>query len=161
CFTFDERADGFVPGEGVGVMLLKRLADAERDRDIIHAVIHGWGVNQDGKTNGITAPNPESQTRLEQDVYDKHGIDPAEIHLIEAHGTGTKLGDPIEIEGLKQAFRKYTQKRNYCAVGSVKTNIGHCGPVAGMAGLLKAVLAVKHEQLPPTINFARMNEHID
>ncbi len=161
CFTFDQRADGFVPGEGVGVVLLKRLADAEGDGDIIHAVIHGWGVNQDGKTNGITAPNPESQTRLEQEVYEKHGIDPSDIQLIEAHGTGTKLGDPIEVEGLKQAFGKYTQKRNYCAVGSVKTNIGHCGTAAGAAGLLKAVLAVKHKQLPPTIHFERMNEHID
>src|SRR5437763_6252122 len=81
CFTFDRRADGFVPGEGVGVLLLKRLAHAERDGDIIHAVIQGWGVNQDGKTNGITAPNPESRTRLQQEVYDRYGIDPAQIQL--------------------------------------------------------------------------------
>src|SRR6266511_2014672 len=81
CFTFDERANGFVPGEGVGVVLLKRLADAERDRDMLHAVIHGWRVNQDGRTNGITAPHPESQTRLEQEVYDKYGIDPASVQL--------------------------------------------------------------------------------
>ena len=105
CFTFDQRANGFVPGEGVGVVLLKRLADAQRDRDIIHAVIHGWGVNQDGKTNGITAPNPESQTRLQQEVYDRFRIDPASIQLIEAHGTGTKLGDPIEVEGLKESLQ--------------------------------------------------------
>ena len=161
CFTFDERADGFVPGEGVGVVLLKRLADAERDRDIIHAVIQGWGVNQDGRTNGITAPNPESQTRLEQEVYDKFGIDPANIQLIEAHGTGTKLGDPIEVEGLKNAFKKYTQKKEYCALGSVKSNIGHCLAAAGIAGALKLILALKHKQLPPTINFERLNEHID
>ncbi|HET8798630.1 MAG TPA: polyketide synthase, partial [Thermoanaerobaculia bacterium] len=112
CYTFDQRANGFVPGEGVGVVLLKRLADAERDGDIIHAVIQGWGVNQDGKTNGITAPNPESQTRLEQEVYEKFGIDPEKIQLIEAHGTGTKLGDPIEVEGLKHAFRKFTARRD-------------------------------------------------
>src|ERR1041385_7657692 len=119
CFTFDQRADGMVPGEGVGVVLLKRLADARNDRDMIHAVIHGWGVNQDGKTNGITAPNPDSQTRLEQSVYDKYHIAPANIQLIEAHGTGTKLGDPIEVEGLKNAFRKYTANTEYCALGSV------------------------------------------
>ena len=161
CFTFDQRADGFVPGEGVGVVLLKRLAEAERDRDMIYGVIEGWGVNQDGKTNGITAPNPESQTRLEQEVYEKYGIDPANIQLIEAHGTGTKLGDPIEVEGLKKAFQKYTQKREYCALGSVKSNIGHCATAAGIAGLIKLVLALQHKQLPPTINFERLNEHID
>ncbi len=161
CFTFDQRADGLVPGEGVGVVLLKRLADAERDRDIIHAVIQGWGVNQDGKTNGITAPNPDSQTRLEQEVYDKYHIDPAGIQLIEAHGTGTKLGDPIEVEGLKRAFEKYTRNIGYCALGSVKSNIGHCLTAAGIAGVLKLILALKHRQLPPTIHFERLNEHID
>jgi acyl transferase domain-containing protein/enoyl-CoA hydratase/carnithine racemase/acyl carrier protein len=161
CYTFDQRANGFVPGEGAGVVLLKRLSDAERDGDIIHAVIEGWGINQDGKTNGITAPNPESQTRLEQEVYDRYGIDPANIQLIEAHGTGTKLGDPIEVEGLKAAFGKYTQKSGYCSLGSVKSNIGHCLTAAGIAGTLKLVLALQHKQLPPTINFERLNEHID
>jgi acyl transferase domain-containing protein len=161
CFAFDDRADGFAPGEGVGVVLLKRLSDAERDGDIIQAVIRGWGVNQDGKTNGITAPNPESQTRLEQDVYDRYRIDPAEIQLIEAHGTGTKLGDPIEVEGLQNAFRKYTQKTDYCALGSVKSNIGHCLTAAGIAGVLKLVLALQRKELPPTINFERLNEHIN
>jgi acyl transferase domain-containing protein/enoyl-CoA hydratase/carnithine racemase/acyl carrier protein len=161
CYTFDQRANGFVPGEGVGVVLLKRLSEAERDHDIIHAVIEGWGINQDGKTNGITAPNPESQTRLEQEVYDRYGIDPANIQLIEAHGTGTKLGDPIEVEGLKAAFGKYTRKTGYCALGSVKSNIGHCLTAAGIAGALKLALALEHKQLPPTINFERLNEHID
>jgi acyl transferase domain-containing protein len=161
CFTFDERADGFVTGEGVGVVLLKRLADAQKDRDIIYGVIQGWGVNQDGRTNGITAPNPESQTRLEQEVYDKFRIDPASIQLIEAHGTATKLGDPIEVEGLKNAFKKYTRKKGYCALGSVKSNIGHCLAAAGIAGVIKLVLALKHKRLPPTINFERLNEHID
>src|SRR6266852_6738355 len=161
CFTFDQRADGFVPGEGVGVVLLKRLAEAQRDGDIIYGVIQGWGVNQDGKTNGITAPNPESQTRLEQEVYDKYRIDPASIQLIEAHGTGTKLGDPIEVEGLKKAFKKYTENKKYCALGSVKSNIGHCATAAGIAGVIKLGLALKHKQLPPTINFEQLNEHID
>jgi acyl transferase domain-containing protein/enoyl-CoA hydratase/carnithine racemase len=161
CFTFDQRADGFVPGEGVGVVMLKRLADAQTDQDIIYGVIEGWGINQDGKTNGITAPNLESQTRLEQEVYDKYQIDPASIQLIEAHGTGTKLGDPIEVEGLKKAFKKYTQSKEYCALGSVKSNIGHCLTAAGIAGFIKLILALQHKQLPPTINFERLNEHID
>src|SRR5205807_2661744 len=160
CYTFDQRANGFVPGEGVGVVLLKRLADAQRDRDIIHGVIQGWGVNQDGKTNGITAPNPESQERLEQEVYERYGINPGDIQLIEAHGTGTKLGDPIEVEGLKKAFSRYTEKRGYCALGSVKSNIGHCLTAAGIAGVMKLLLALKHRQLPPTINFEQLNEHI-
>src|SRR5262249_23334923 len=161
CFSFDQRADGFVPGEGVGVVLLKRLADAQRDRDIIYGVIQGWGINQDGRTNGITAPNPESQTRLEQEVYDRFQIDPAEIQLVEAHGTGTKLGDPIEVEGLKKAFKKYTENKEYCALGSVKSNIGHCLTAAGIAGFIKLLLALKHRQLPPTINYERLNEHIE
>jgi acyl transferase domain-containing protein/acyl carrier protein len=160
CSTFDQQANGFVPGEGVGVVMLKRLADAERDHDIILSVIQGWGVNQDGKTNGITAPNPESQTRLEQEVYDKYQIDPESIQLIEAHGTGTKLGDPIEVDALQQSFKKYTRKKDYCALGSVKSNIGHCLTAAGVASFIKVVLALKHKQLPPTINFGQLNEHI-
>ncbi|MES2824533.1 MAG: SDR family NAD(P)-dependent oxidoreductase [Pseudomonadota bacterium] len=160
CFSFDQRANGFVPGEGVGVVMLKRLADAEKDQDIIQGVIQGWGVNQDGKTNGITAPNPESQTRLQQDVYDKYQIDPGNIQLIEAHGTGTKLGDPIEVDGLKASFKKYTQKKDYCALGSVKSNIGHCLTAAGISGFIKVILALKHKQLPPTINFDKLNEHV-
>lgn len=161
CFTFDQKANGFVPGEGVGVVMLKRLSDAERDNDIIHGVIQGWGVNQDGKTNGITAPNPKSQTRLQQEIYDKFNIDPAHIQLVEAHGTGTQLGDPIEVEGLQDSFRKYTQKRGYCALGSVKSNIGHCLFAAGISGFIKVILSLKHQQLPPTINFERLNEHIE
>ncbi|MGN6151782.1 MAG: type I polyketide synthase, partial [Lysobacteraceae bacterium] len=161
CYAFDHRANGFVPSEGVGTVMLKRLADAERDGDIVHAVIRGWGVNQDGKTNGITAPNPVSQTRLMRAVYDRFGIDPADIQLIEAHGTGTRLGDPIEVEGLTQAFRHYTDKVQYCALGSVKGNVGHCLWAAGIAGVLKLVLALKHRQLPPAASFERLNPHID
>lgn len=160
CFTFDQRANGFVPGEGVGVVMLKRLADAQADDDIIYGTIEGWGVNQDGRTNGITAPNAESQTRLLQDTYDRFKVDPGGIQLIEAHGTGTKLGDPIEISGLKSSFSKYTEKQSYCALGSVKSNIGHCLTAAGIAGVLKVILAIKHRQLPPTINFERLNEHV-
>jgi 3-oxoacyl-(acyl-carrier-protein) synthase/acyl carrier protein len=104
CYSFDARANGFVPGEGVGVVLLKRLDDALRDGDRIHGVLRGWGINQDGKTNGITAPSVNSQIALETGVYRDFGIDPSTIGLVEAHGTGTALGDPIEVEGLSEAF---------------------------------------------------------
>jgi polyketide synthase PksM len=109
----------------VGVLLLKRLSDAIEDRDSIYGVIRGWGINQDGKTNGITAPSVNSQILLEKEVYERFGINPVTISLIEAHGTGTKLGDPIEVEALTESFRFYTDKRNYCVLGSVKSNIGH------------------------------------
>lgn len=160
CFTFDNRASGFVPGEGVGVVLLKRLSDAERDKDPIYGIIRGWGVNQDGKTNGITAPSVNSQIMLEKEVYNKFDIHPDTISLIEAHGTGTKLGDPIEVEALTKAFQFYTQRKNYCALGSVKSNIGHLITAAGIAGVIKVLLALKHKMLPPTINFEKLNEHI-
>src|SRR3546814_14481589 len=110
CFSFDQRANGFVPGEGAGVLLLKRLEDAKRDGDDIYAVIRGWGVNQDGKTNGITAPNQESQSRLETDVYNRFSIDPENIQLVEAHGTGTRLGDPIQVGALCETFRRVTAR---------------------------------------------------
>ncbi|MCX7366161.1 MAG: beta-ketoacyl synthase N-terminal-like domain-containing protein [Alphaproteobacteria bacterium] len=160
CFSFDQRANGFVPGEGVGVVLLKRLVDAERDGDDIYAVVRGWGANQDGKTNGITAPNQESQTRLEAGIYRKFGIDPEHIQLVEAHGTGTKLGDPIEVDALCSSFRQFTGKEQFCALGSVKTNIGHLATAAGVAGVIKSVLALQRKQLPPTINYQSLNEHI-
>ena len=160
CFTFDQRAGGFVPGEGGGVVLLKRLEEAEKDGDSIYGVIRGWGINQDGKTNGITAPNPDSQLRLEKEIYEKYRINPEDIQLIEAHGTGTKLGDPIEIEGLVKSFRLFTDKENFCALGSVKSNIGHLLTAAGIAGVIKLLLALKHQKLPPTIHFDTLNEHI-
>ncbi len=160
CHTFDADANGFVPGEGVGVVVLKRLDDARRDGDRIDAVIEGWSVNQDGRSNGITAPNQDAQTALLQSVYRRFDIDPDGIQLIEAHGTGTKLGDPIEVAGLKAAFAPFTQRAGYCALGSVKSNIGHCLTAAGIAGVLKLVMALRYRQLPPTVNFQRINEHI-
>lgn len=160
CFAFDSRANGFVPGEGIGVVLLKRLADAERDGDPIRGIIRGWGVNQDGKTNGITAPNPQAQSRLIGDIYNKFSIDPATISLIEAHGTGTALGDPIEIEGLSEVFGDLSEKQSYCAIGSVKANVGHLLASAGIAGLLKALLALEYQKLPPSTNFKEQNSHI-
>lgn len=161
CFAFDQRANGFVPGEGVGILLLKRLEDAERDNDPIHAVIRGWGVNQDGRTNGITAPNPQAQTRLIKSVHERFDVKPASIGLIEAHGTGTPLGDPIEIEGLTDAFAGSGAEPESCALGSVKSNIGHLLAAAGVAGAIKAMLAVERRELPPTIQFENLNEHIN
>ncbi len=161
CFTFDSRADGFVPGEGVGVVALKRLSDAIADGDHLYGVICGSGMNQDGSTNGITAPSALAQERLEKAVYDRFGIDPASIGLVEAHGTGTKLGDPIEFAALSRTFASYTDRRNYCAIGSVKSNIGHAATAAGIAGLLKALLSIHHRQIPPSLNFETANAAID
>ncbi|WP_165583431.1 SDR family NAD(P)-dependent oxidoreductase [Aquimarina atlantica] len=161
CHTFDQKANGFVPGEGVGVVMLKRLEDAERDGDNILGVIKGWGINQDGKTNGITAPNTEAQSKLQQEVYNNHKIDPSSIQLVEAHGTGTKLGDPIEVEALVESFKRYTSEKEYCAIGSVKSNIGHCLMAAGVAGVIKLLMSLKYKKLPPTINFENLNEHIN
>ncbi|WP_217146606.1 polyketide synthase, partial [Streptomyces sp. AC627_RSS907] len=131
CKTFDNGADGFVPGEGAGAVVLKRLADAERDGDQIYGVITASGINQDGRTNGITAPNLGSQIELVKAAYERHGINPATISYAELHGTGTKLGDPIELEALAAAFRTWTDQRNFCAIGSVKSNVGHMSAAAG------------------------------
>ncbi|MCQ4167702.1 SDR family NAD(P)-dependent oxidoreductase, partial [Tahibacter sp. P2K] len=161
CYTFDDRADGFVTGEGVGAVVLKRLADAVADGDHIHGVIRAAGINQDGTTNGITAPSALSQERLERQVYDDFGIDPDTIQLVEAHGTGTKLGDPIEFRALTNAFRRSTARTGYCAIGSIKTNVGHAAAAAGVASLLKVLLALRHKQMPPSLNFEQGNSHID
>ncbi|MET0268680.1 MAG: beta-ketoacyl synthase N-terminal-like domain-containing protein, partial [Duganella sp.] len=160
CRTFDERANGFVPGEGVAVLMLKRLEDAERDGDAIHGVISGWGVNQDGKTNGMTAPNPQAQARLAQQVYRQFAIAPDTIDLVEAHGTGTRLGDPIEVEGLKEAFGAFGTRSGYCALGSVKSNIGHTLAAAGIAGAVKLLLALRHQLMPATLHVEQVNTHI-
>ncbi|HYI12098.1 MAG TPA: SDR family NAD(P)-dependent oxidoreductase [Thermoanaerobaculia bacterium] len=161
CKTFDAEANGFVPGEGVGVAVLKRLRDAVADGDRIYAVIRGSGTNQDGHTNGITAPSAQSQTALQVGVYERFGIDPSTITCVEAHGTGTKLGDPIEIDALTDAFRRFTPETQYCAIGSVKTNIGHTLPAAGMAGLLKSVLMLRARQIAPSLHCRTENEEID
>jgi acyl transferase domain-containing protein/enoyl-CoA hydratase/carnithine racemase/aryl carrier-like protein/SAM-dependent methyltransferase len=159
--SFDGRADGFVPGEGVGALMLKRLEDAEADHDDIYAVIRGWGINQDGRTNGITAPNPVAQARLETDLYRRFNVDPALIGMVEAHGTGTALGDPIEVDALKQSFARFTDRKNYCALGSVKSNIGHLATAAGVASTIKVALAIKHRRIPASIHHQQLNPHID
>ena len=161
CSAFDQSADGFVPGEGVGVLVLKRLDQALRDGDSVHGVIKACLTNQDGATNGITAPSARSQAALEVAVYERAGLNPESIQMVEAHGTGTKLGDPIEVEALTKAFRRFTEAMGYCALGSVKTNIGHAALAAGVAGVIKILLSLKHGQIPPSCNFEQPNEHID
>jgi polyketide synthase PksN len=161
CHTFDARADGFVPGEGAGVVVLKRLGDALADGDHIYGVIRGSGINQDGATNGITAPSAKSQERLEREVYEKFAIGAEEIQYVEAHGTGTELGDPIEYQALTKAFRQDTTKKGYCAIGSIKTNLGHTVTAAGVAGVLKILLSLKHKQIPPSLHYQQGNPEID
>lgn len=161
CRTFDEGADGFVPGEGVAVVVLKDLEAAMADGDHIYGVIRGSGMNQDGATNGITAPSALAQERLQRDVYDTFGIDPSEIGLVEAHGTGTKLGDPIEHQALTKAFRAYTDRQEHCAIGSIKTNIGHTTSVAGIAGFIKVLLSLKNRQIPPSLHLGKINPNIN
>jgi len=157
CKTFDNSADGFVPGEGVGAVVLKRLQDAKKDKDYIHAVILGSGINQDGKTNGITAPSVNSQIELEREIYSKYNIDPKTINYVETHGTGTKLGDPIELEALATVFKEKTSQKHYCALGAVKSNIGHTSGAAGVASVHKVLLSMRHKQLAPSLNVEKEN----
>ncbi|MCP5004461.1 MAG: polyketide synthase, partial [Planctomycetes bacterium] len=161
CKTFDDSADGFVPGEGVGTVVLKRLKDAERDNDSIYGVILGSGINQDGKTNGITAPSVNSQIELERDIYSRYKINPESISYVETHGTGTRLGDPIELEALSTVFREKASKKNYCALASVKSNIGHTSGAAGVASVQKVLLSMKHKKLVPSLNCTKENKHFD
>jgi acyl transferase domain-containing protein/acyl carrier protein/SAM-dependent methyltransferase len=152
CRSFSAEADGITTGEAVGVVVLKRLADALADGDCIHGVIRGSGLNQDGQTNGITAPSRESQIALLCNVYRTYGINPETIGYLEAHGTGTKLGDPVEVAALTEAFRKFTSKEGFCALGSVKSNIGHTSAASGVTGLIKVLQAMRHGLIPPTLH---------
>lgn len=159
CKAFDARADGFVRGEGCGVVVLKRLADALAAGDPVRAVIRGSGVNQDGRTNGLTAPNGHAQATLIRGVLAGAGVAGAEIGYVEAHGTGTPLGDPIEIEALAAALGP-REGGSPCHVGSLKANVGHLEGAAGIAGLIKATLAIQHGAIPPQVHFQRLNPHI-
>ncbi len=158
--TFDNKANGTVGGEGSIALLIKPLEKALEQKDHIYAVIKGSAINQDGKSNGITAPNPIAQTKVIKKAWEKAQVDPETISYIEAHGTGTRLGDPIEIDGITKAFRAYTDKRQFCAIGSIKSNIGHLDNVAGLAGVLKAALCLKHKKLLPNLHFDEPNEQI-
>ncbi|WP_020480252.1 SDR family NAD(P)-dependent oxidoreductase [Nocardiopsis kunsanensis] len=160
CRTFDEEADGFVPGEGAGVVVLKDLEAALRDGDHVRGVVLAGDTNQDGKTNGITAPSAKAQADVQASTYHRAGISPESISLVEAHGTGTPLGDPIEVDALTRSFRRFTDRAGFCAIGSVKTNIGHTGQAAGVAGLIKVLLALEHETIPPSLHFSKENPRI-
>lgn len=162
CRAFDARAGGTVRGRGLGLVVLKRLEEAIEDGDCIHAVIKGSAINNDGadKVN-FTAPSVNGQAQVIRAAQVMAEVEPDTISYIEAHGTGTTLGDPIEISALTQAFRAKTQKKGFCGIGSVKTNIGHLDAAAGVAGLIKTVLALKHQQIPPSLNFERSSPQID
>jgi acyl transferase domain-containing protein len=157
CRAFDAAADGFVPGEAVAALVLKPLARALVDGDHVWGVIEGSAVNQDGRTNGITAPSAPAQAALLQAVHERFGVDPATIGYVEAHGTGTRLGDPIEIEALTSSFRRHTDQVGFCAIGSVKSAIGHTMSAAGAVGIVKLLLSLAHRQLPPTLHVATPN----
>ncbi|MHA1661068.1 MAG: SDR family NAD(P)-dependent oxidoreductase [Promethearchaeota archaeon] len=159
--SFDEDSDGTVWGEGVATVFLKPLNKAIKDRDNIYAVIKGSAINQDGKSSDLTAPSAKAQSEVISEAWQKAQIDPTAISYIEAHGTGTKLGDPIEVDGINKAFGMYTNKKQFCAIGSVKSNIGHTAEAAGIFGLVKAALALRNKEIPPTIHFKEPNHAID
>ncbi len=159
--TFDDNSDGTGFGEGVAAIIIKPLKKALEDNDRIYSLIKGGAVNQDGNSIGITAPNAAAQRDLILEAWKNARIDPETISYIEAHGTGTKLGDPIEVSGIEMAFRKHTDKKQFCAIGSVKTNVGHLDNAAGIAGLVKAVLALKYREIFPSLHFAKPNHRIN
>ncbi len=162
CRPFDADATGPAAGNGAGVVVLKRLEDALRDRDCVRALILGSAINNDGATKvGFTAPAVEGQRQVVRDALSIAGVDAGTISYVEAHGTGTKLGDMIEVAALTDAFRDQTVQRAYCGIGSVKSNFGHTNTAAGVAGLIKVVLALQNRELPASLNFARPNPEID
>lgn len=161
CKTFDASADGYVRGEGCGVVLLKRLSDARANGDRILAVIRGSAINQDGRSNGLTAPNGTIQQKVINAALEQAEVSPTDISYVETHGTGTPLGDPIEFGAIKAVLGKNRSKETPCWLGSVKTNIGHLEAAAGVAGLIKAILALNKKIIPPNLHFTQSNAHID
>lgn len=162
CRAFDANAKGTIVGDGVGLVVLKRLSAAIADGDTIHAVLLGSAMNNDGSVKvGFTAPSVDGQSDVIRAAQAEAGVTAETITYVEAHGTGTLLGDPIEVQALTKAFRATTDKKGFCGLGSIKTNIGHLDSAAGVAGLIKTVLAVKHKQLPPSLNFEAPNPQID
>ncbi|MBN2441541.1 MAG: SDR family NAD(P)-dependent oxidoreductase, partial [Spirochaetales bacterium] len=161
CESFGEGGDGYVPGEGVGAILLKPLSKAVADEDHIYGIIKGTAINHGGKTNGYTVPNPHAQADVISKAFKEAGINPRTVSYIEAHGTGTLLGDPIEITGLNKAFREYSNDRHFCAIGSVKSNIGHSESAAGIAGVAKILLQLKNRAIVPSLHSSTLNPNID
>ena len=160
CYTFDARANGYVRGEGAGIVVLKRLKDALADGDRIYCVIRGSSVNNDGTTQGLTAPGLDGQRQVIDQACRRADVDPSQVQYVELHGTGTRRGDPIEAHSLHAAFGATTSPRSPLLVGSVKTNVGHLEGAAGIIGLIKTALAVHHRQIPPSLNYAVPNPEI-
>ncbi len=160
CKTFDASANGYVRSEGCGMVILKRLCDAQRDEDNILAVIRGSAVNQDGRSNGLTAPNKFSQQAVICQALENAGVGPEQISYVETHGTGTSLGDPIELNALKEVLMVGRSLEQSCWIGSVKTNIGHLEAAAGVAGLIKTVLSLQHKKIPPHLHLNQLNPYI-
>ncbi|MBA3720787.1 MAG: SDR family NAD(P)-dependent oxidoreductase [Parachlamydiaceae bacterium] len=162
CKTFDADANGYVRSEGAAMLLLKPLEDAIRAKDSIYAIIKGSAINHGGVASGLTVPNPESQSNLVIKAFQNANVSPSSIGYIEAHGTGTKLGDPIEVQGLKEAFAKFGRigDTNWCGLGSVKSNMGHLEAVAGLAGLFKVIKCLQTKEIPATINYHKLNPNI-
>jgi acyl transferase domain-containing protein len=162
CRTFDAQAKGSMFGDGVGIVVLKRLSEALADGDLVHAVIKGSAVNNDGSLKvSYTAPSIVGQSEVVTMALEAAGISPESISYVEAHGTATELGDPIEVASLTRAYRAYTEHTGYCAIGSVKTNVGHLDRAAGVSGLVKTVLALKHREIPASLHFQEPNPEID
>ncbi len=161
CKTFDASADGYVRGEGCGVIVLKRLSDAEVDGDHIHAVIRGSAVNHDGRSSGLTVPNVHAQQAVIQEALKSAGVHPAEVSYVEAHGTGTSLGDPIEIQSLSAAYGHHRNPHQPLIVGSVKTNLGHLEAAAGITSLIKVILSLRHAEIPPHLHLKHPTPHVD
>lgn len=161
CRAFGNGGDGYVPAEGVGAFLLKPLKQAIKDHDHIYGVIKGSGMNHGGRTNGYTVPNPNAQAALIENVLRKSSTNPESITYLEAHGTGTQLGDPIEIAGLSKAYHKFTNQTGFCTIGSVKDCIGHAESAAGVASITKILLQMQHKKIAPSIYGGETNEHID
>jgi polyketide synthase PksN len=160
CRAFDADADGMVPGEAVVALVLKRAALARRDGDRPLALVAGSGINADGRTNGITAPNGAAQTRLIESIYRRHGIDPAQLDWVLAHGTGTKLGDPVEVNALSDAFRRFTARAGFCALSSIKPNFGHALAASGLLSVVALIEAMRRETIPASLNWAQPNPYI-
>ncbi len=161
CRSFGEGGSGYVPGEGVGAVLLKPLSQALRDGDTVYMTILASAVNHGGRSNGYTVPSPDAQSRCIEKALGLARVDAREISYVETHGTGTVLGDPIEVSGMSKAFRKQTADQQFCAIGSVKSNIGHLESAAGIASLIKVLQQMRHGQLVPSLHTARLNPNID
>lgn len=161
CKAFGVGGDGYVPSEGVGVVVLKPLKQAVKDHDNIYGVVKASSINHGGRANSYTAPCPKAQAKVINDAIKQSGVNPKHINYVEAHGTGTAIGDPIEISGLTKAYRQYTDENQFCAIGSVKSTIGHCESAAGIAGLTKVLLQMKHQSIVPSIHCDALNPGIN